>query len=356
MKKLLKRLAAGVILPSMLILGACGGGGGETSDNGGEQTPDSGSEASEDVKTINAGIGHPESNPLGQGLVKFKELVEEKSEGKIKVNTYFDATLGDDLKMTEALQAGTQEMTIPSTSPLVGILPELAAFDLPFVFNNEEEADAILDGEVGQKMMEKLPDLGLIGLGYWENGFRQITNSKRPIEKAEDLKGLRIRTMQNEVHLEAFKELGANPQPMAFSEVFTALENNTIDGQENPIPTIYTQGFHEVQDYMSITNHVYTPYIVLISKKFWDTLSDEEKQILQEAAIEAGKYQREVNRAENEETLKTLEEVGMQINVMEDAERERMQEILKPLNEKYAEQIGPIAQEMFEALEQLRGN
>lgn len=349
-KKALKRLAAGIVIPSLLVLGACGSGSNDGGTTGG--APAEGIQE----RTINAGIGLSETNPQGQGLVKFKELVEEKSEGKIKVNVFFDAALGDDIKMTEALQAGTQEITIPSTSPLVGMLNDFAVFDLPFIFNSNEEADAILDGEVGQKVMDKLPELGLVGLGYWENGFRQITNSKRPIEKAEDLQGLKLRTMQNEVHLEAFEVFGANPTPMAFSEVFTALENNTIDGQENPIPTIYSQRFHEVQDYMTISNHVYTPYIVLVSKKFWDGLSEEEQQILQEAATEARDYQRQLNRDENERMLNILQEEGLQVNELPDSERERLQEMLQPTLDKYAEEIGPIAQELFDAIDELRSN
>lgn len=356
MKKWFKNIAIGAIVPGLLLLSACGGG---SSEGGSADTDtDTDSAGSEEIqeRTINAGIGNAEVNPQGQGLNKFKELVEEKSDGKIKVNVYFDATLGDDMKMTEALQAGTQEITIPSTSPLVGILPEFGAFDLPFVFDTAEEVDTILDGEIGQQLMDKLPDLGLVGLGYWENGFRQISNSKGPIETAEDFKGLRIRTMQNPIHLDAFEALGSNPQPMAFSEVFTALESNTIDGQENPIPTIYTQRYNEVQDYMSLTSHVYTPYIMLAGKSFWDTLSDVEKEIIQEAAFEARDFQREYSREENEKALQELEDAGMSINVVSEEERAKMAEVIAPVNEKHSEQIGSIVDDMMEELEEIRNN
>nr|WP_234397024.1 TRAP transporter substrate-binding protein [Bacillus massiliglaciei] len=326
-------------------MGGCGGGSTETGN------------ASEGIQTrvIKAGIGNSESHPQGQGMNKFKELVEEKSGGKMKVQNYFDATLGDDLKMTEALQAGMQEITVPSTSPLVGIIPEYGIYDFPFVFQTSEEAYSVLDGKVGQKLLDKLPDYGLVGLGYWENGFRQLTNSKHPVKTAADFKGLKIRTMQNEVHLDAFEKLGANPSPMAFSEVFTALESHTVDGQENPLATIVTQKYDEVQTNLSLTNHVYTPFVFLVSKKFWDGLSEEEQKILRESAEEARDYQREVNRKDNESALKKLEDAGMEVNEVSEAEREKMKEIVQPVTDKYAEKFGKdLVDEMMAEVEKVR--
>lgn len=365
-KKWFSRLLMGVVLPSVLVLGACGGGSGgssSSSDNGSSSQPETNTETETenaaadgiDELVIKAGVGHNETNPQSQGLLKFKELVEERSGGKITVNTYFDATLGDDLQMTEALQAGTQEMTIPSTSPLTGIVPQFGIFDFPFIVNNSEEADALLDGPIGQKVAALVEDHGLIALGYWENGFRQMTNSKVAIEKAEDFQGLKIRTMQNEVHLDAFKEFGANPTPMAFSEVFTALENKTIDGQENPLPTIRSSKFYEVQDYLSLTNHVYTPYIVLFSKQIWDGLSEETQTIIREAAIEAGQYQRQLNREEDQASLEYLKEQGMTVTELSDEERAKLQELVRPVIDNHAQKIDPdLVQEMLDELEAMR--
>ncbi|KJE26440.1 TRAP transporter solute receptor, DctP family protein [Geobacillus kaustophilus] len=296
-----------------------------------------------------------EDHPQGQGLLKFKEIVEQKSGGKLKVQTYFSATLGDDLKMTEALQGGTQEITIPSTSPLVGMIKEFGILDFPFLFNTAEEADAILDGSIGQKLLEKLPEHGLIGLGYWENGFRHVTNSKHAIKTAEDFEGLKLRTMQNEVHIDAFKALGANPTPMAFSEVFTALESKTIDGQENPLATIKSNKFYEVQKHLSLTKHVYTPFVFLVSKKFWDTLSPEEQKILQDAAVEAGKYQRQLSREEDQKALEDLKKTGVKINEVSDEEREKMAEIIKPVVEKYAKEFSEdLVNELYSELDKIR--
>ncbi|MDQ0247549.1 tripartite ATP-independent transporter DctP family solute receptor [Bacillus fengqiuensis] len=350
MKKTIKRIALGVMLPSLMVLSACGSNGDNSAKTGGTAKVEGIQE-----RTIKAGIGNSESHPQGQGMNKFKELVEEKSGGKMKVQNFYDASLGDDLNMTKALQAGTQEITNPSTSPLVGMIPEYGILDFPFIFNNEAEADAVLDGPVGQKLMDKLEDHGLVGLAYSENGFRQLTNSKHAVKTADDFNGLKIRTMQNEIHIDAFEKLGANPSPMAFSEVFTALESKTVDGQENPLSTIKSQKYNEVQKHLSLTQHVYTPFIMLVSKKFWDGLSEEEQTILREAAVEAGKYQREVSRKENEQAIKDLEKAGMKINKVSDAEREKMKEIIQPVTDKYAEKIGKdLVDEMMTELEKVR--
>ncbi|MCM3118317.1 TRAP transporter substrate-binding protein [Neobacillus sp. MER 74] len=334
MKSLIKKIGVGLILPSLLLLSACGSSSTSSSTNG------EGKSSSIQERTIKAGIGLNEDHPEGLGLKKFAEIVSEKSGGKLKVKPFYAATLGDDQKMTEALQGGLQEITIPSTSPLVGMIKEYGIFDFPFLFNNGEEADAVLDGPVGQKLLDKLPEHGLIGLGYWENGFRQLTNSKHPVKTAEDFKGLKVRTMQNEVHLAAFKDLGANPTPMAFSEVFTALESKTVDGQENPLATIKSNKFNEVQDYLSLTKHVYTPFVFLVSKKFWDGLSKEEQKILKDSAIEAGKYQRQLSREEDKKAVEDLKADGMKVNEVSDEEKAKMKEIIAPVTEKFAEKFG----------------
>lgn len=349
MKKIatVRKVILGFLSIGLLFLSACGSNttqGGTKSNNHGIQE-----------RIIKAGIGLNEDHPEGQGLLKFKEIVEKKSGGKLKVQTYFSATLGDDLKMTEALQSGTQEITIPSTSPLVGIVKEFGIFDFPFLFNTAEEADAILDGPIGKKLLEKLPEHGLIGLAYWENGFRNVTNSKHPINTIDDFKGLKLRTMQNQVHIDAFKKLGANPTPMAFSEVFTALESKTVDGQENPLATIKSNKYYEVQDYLSLTKHVYTPFVFLVSKKFWDSLSPEEQKILQDAAVEAGKYQRELSRQEDKKALEELKKTGIKINEVSDGERKKMEEAIKPVIDKYAKEFGEdLVNEMYSELEKIR--
>ena len=172
----------------------------------------------------------------------------------------------------------------------------IGLIDFPFIVSTPEQADALLDGPLGTALLEKLPEKGLIGLGYWDLGFRNVTNSRRPITRGEDLSGIKIRVIPNPVYLETFKTFGANPVPMSFSELYTALETGTVDGQENPFLVILSNKFNEVQKYLSITNHTYSTNIILVSKKFWDKLSPAEQKIMQEAAIEARDYQRRISR------------------------------------------------------------
>lgn len=355
MKKWFKNLAVSLVIPSLLVLGGCGSG--EKTSAPAQENKQAAAPAAGGIqeRLIKAGIGLNEDHPEGIGLKKFAELVEQKSGGKMKVQAFFAATLGDDKKMTEALQAGMQEVTIPSTSPLVSDIKEYGIFDFPFLFQKEEEADAVLDGPLGQKLLDKLPEHGLIGLGYWENGFRNLTNSKQPVAKAEDFAGLKIRTMQNPIHLEAFKALGANPTPMAFSEVFTALESKTVDGQENPLPTIKSNKFNEVQDYLSLTKHVYTPFVFLVSKKFWDGLSPEEQKIMKEAAQEAGKFQRQTNRDAMGKALEELKAAGMKVNEVTPEDAAKMQETIKPVLDKFSKEIGEdLVKELYAEIEKTR--
>lgn len=332
-----------VLAMMVLVLAACGGN---------DDASEGSGEGSGETKTIRAGIGLNDSHPQYKALLKWKELVEERTDGAITVETYHSSQLGDDRSMTEALQIGSQEVTIPSTAPIANFVPEFSIFDFPFLFPNEEVADKVLDGEVGQKFLDMLEDQNLVGLAYWENGFRDITNSERPIESAEDLKGLKLRTMENELHLDAFKALGANPTPMALGELFTAMQQGTVDGQENPIPTIYLQGFYEVQDYVSATNHIYSPFVFLMSKDFFDGLTEEQQTIVTEAAVEAGTLNRELNREATAENLQDLKDEGMNYNEVSPEARQEMIDIVQPVLDEYAERIGAeTVQEVYDAIE-----
>jgi TRAP-type transport system periplasmic protein len=202
------------------------------------------------------------------------------------------------------------------------------------------EADALLDGKVGQAVMAKLPEKGLVGLVYWENGFRNLTNSKRPVTKMEDLDGIKLRVMQNNVFLDSFKTLGANAVPMPFSELFSALETKTVDGQENPFNTILSSKFFEVQKYLTVTNHVYSPWIVLVSKKWWDGLSKDEQKILQDAANESRTFERKDTREEAARALGDLKGKGMQINELPAVEAARMRDKLTRVNASIAANVG----------------
>lgn len=214
-------------------------------------------------RVIKVGIGLNEQSPQYKGLQKFKEIVEKDSKGRIEVQLFANSQLGDDTKMMTALRAGTLEMTCPSTAPIAGIDKKWMVFDFPFLFPNEEVADKVVDGPFGQKLLDSLSNHGIKGIAFWENGYRQLTNSVREVKTPADVKGLKIRTMENPVHLAAFRALGANPTPMPFGELFTSLQQRTIDGQENPLTTIYLQKFYEVQKYTTLTNHLYSPFVFI---------------------------------------------------------------------------------------------
>ena len=281
---------------------------------------------SQDIKPrlIRFGYGLNEASNQGRAAKVFADAVDKASGGKMKVRAIGAAALGPDTQMQQALIGGAQEMMVGSTATLVGITKEMALWDTPFLISNTKEADQLLDGPVGDKIRDKLQEKGLVGLVYWENGFRNLTNSKRPVTKVEDFDGIKLRVMQNNVFLSSFKTLGANPVPMAFSELFGALETNTVDGQENPYNTILSSKFYEVQKYLTVTNHVYSPWIVLVSKKWWDQLSKTEQKILADAAKTSRDFERKDTREEASKAMADLKTKGMQVNELSPAEAARM--------------------------------
>ncbi len=297
----------------------------------------------QDIKTrmIRFGYGLNEDSNQGRAAKVFAEAVQKASGGKMRVRAIGAAALGPDTQMQQALVGGAQEMMVGSTATLVGITKEMALWDTPFLFNNVQEADAVLDGPVGQTVMDQLQAKGLVGLVYWENGFRNLTNSTRPVTKMEDLNGIKLRVMQNNVYLDSFKLLGANAIPLPFSELFSALETKTVDGQENPFNTVVSSKFYEVQKYLSVTNHVYSPWIVLVSKKWWDQLSKDEHKVLLDAAVASRDYERKDTRAEAAKALADLKGKGMQVNELPAAEVERMRAKLTQVNAGISTSVGP---------------
>jgi TRAP-type transport system periplasmic protein len=307
-------------------------------------------------RTIRVSNGINQEHPVGNGVAKMTSCLTEKSGGKMKLQAFWGGALGGDLQAAQALRSGTQEMVVTSTSPLVGILPELGVFDLPFLFTNEKEADAILDGEVGKSISDKLPGVGLVNLAYWENGFRNLTNSRKPVEKLEDFPGLKVRVMQNNIFLDTFRTVGTNAVPMAFQEVFPALETRAIDGQENPLVTIDTSKIYEVQKYLSLTRHAYTPFVVLYSKALWDKLSADEQKALSECAIQGRDEQRKVSRDLSGKSLENLKKQGMIVNEVSETEQKRIRDAVKPVYEKHAATIGKdTVDRMLTALAKMRG-
>lgn len=350
MKKLILLL---VSIITITLLAACADSSENSSDSGDSESASASESGDGEVKTIRAGIGLNENHPEYKGLLKWKEIVEEKTDGALIVETYPSGQLGDDRTMAEGLQLGSLEVTIPSTAPMANFIPELAVFDFPFLFPNSEVADEVLDGPVGQKFLDMFDEQNMKALAYWENGFRNVTNSKHEIKTAADFEGLKLRTMENDLHLEAFRALGANPTPMAFTELFTAMQQGTVDGQENPIATIYLEKFYEAQDYVSTTKHIYSPFVFLMSKEFYDGLTEEQQTIVTEAAKEAGKYQRELIREESAQHLQSLKDEGMTVTEITPEARQEMKEIVQPVIDKYAEEIGKdLVQEVYDAVDE----
>jgi tripartite ATP-independent transporter DctP family solute receptor len=298
-------------------------------------------------RTIKFGHLNNPDHPISMGVKKFAELVAAKSGGKMKVQEFPSNQLGSEQQQTSALQGGVQEMQSPATTSIATIVKEFGVIDFPFAVSSFHQADALLDGPVGRSLLDRLPEKGLVGLTYWDLGFRNVTNSKRPITKAEDLDGLKLRVIPNPVFLETFRAFKANPVPMSFSELYTALETKTVDGQENPFAVILSNKFYEVQKFVSATNHVYGTNIILVSKRFWDRLSATEQKILRDAAVEARDYQRQVSRAAADKAVGELKAKGMQYNDIAVGEQQRMQQISKPVWDKVAASYDPAFMKTF---------
>ena len=287
---------------------------------------------------LKVGYSLPQTSHYGVGATVFGEQLDKLTNGKYTVKQFPANALGGEREMVEGAQIGTVDVVITSTGPVGNFVPDTLITDIPFLFKNYEHAHAVLDGPIGQEILDKFPEHDLIGLVWTENGFRNLTNSKHAVKEPEDAAGLKIRTMENPVHMEAFSKIGILPTPMAFPELFTALQQGTVDGQENPIGVIVSAKFSEVQKYLSLTNHVYSPAVIIVSPSVWDGLSDEEKAAFKEAGKAAAKAMREKVRADADSGVETLRSQGME--VVTDVDRAAFEKALEPLMAGYAEKFG----------------
>lgn len=296
-------------------------------------------------------IGHALSpgNPRYEASERFKELVEERSDGRITILHASQATQGDDVEMLTALRLGTMAFSANAQGPISTIVPEFAVIGLPFLFESLPQAWEVLDGPIGQELAEKAEEQGLVVIAYWDNGIRYVTNGVRPIEEPDDLQGLRIRTPPAPMTIDIFEALGASPEPLAFSEVYMALQQGVFDGQENPAMNIYSSNFHEVQRYLSKTGHIYEATPVVASKMIWDSLSEEDRELIREAAMEAGQYQRELVLNSNDDFLDRLAEAGMEINEVDPA---LFQEATAAVYDKWEDELGDIVPRIREAAQE----
>ena len=307
------------------------------------------SAAAQDIQERTIRFGHLNNadHPVSFGVKRFAELVTAKSGGKLKVHEFPASQLGNEMQQQSALMGGVQEMSAPATTSLAGIVKEFGLFDFPFNVATPAQADALMDGPLGQALLARLFEKGLIGLGYWDLGFRNVTNSRRPIGKLEDLEGIKLRVIPNPVFLETFKAFKANPVPMPFAELYTALETKAVDGQENPYAVILSNKFFEVQKYLSATNHVYAANILLVGKRFWDKLSPTEQGILREAAAQTRDYQRQVSRAAAAKAVGELQARGMQFNELSVAEADRLRQAAKTVTDRVAASYDPETVKLF---------
>ena len=310
-----------------------------------------------DFKERSIKVSHvvPKEHPFQVGIERYAQLVAEKTGGKMKMRGYPDGQLGAELQSISAAQGGVIEMVLVSTAAAASVVREFGVYDLPFLFNDFREVDEVLDGPTAQRLLDRLPEKGLIGLCYFENGFRHLTNSRRPVAKLEDFKGLKIRTIQNPVFVDVFNTLGANATPMPFTEVYTALESKAIDGQETPYTNIHGNRFYEVQKYVTSTGHIYGNAIVMASKKYWDQLSADEQKVLKESCTTARDFERRFNREQDPKLLADLKAKGMVHTELAPADRARLRDVLKPVYEKYAKTLGEdVVRQTLAELEKVR--
>ena len=313
--------------------------------------------SSDAPRTLRVGIGLPADSIQGRAVHDFAARVQKYTEGRLRIELQAGGKLGNDLSMVKLLQEGALEMTVPDSSTLAAWVKGFSAISYPFTFLSESEADTILDGQWGTRLLEQLGSHGLVGLAYWENGFRHMTNSKRALQNVDDFQGVRMRTMQNPLLVDSFRRLGFEAVPMPFPQVYEALKSKTVDGQENPLSTILSSRFHEVQSNLTLSSHVYSAHVLLMSRKTWDQLSTVEREALQKAAIGSRDQQRRWSRDSNVSALAQLRAKGMKIAVIPSAERERIRTRLRDVFEAHNAEIGiRIMLDLYVQLGQLRMN
>lgn len=289
-------------------------------------------------QTLKMNISVAQNSHYGAAVDTFAKEVEKRTNGRYKIQNFYSGALGAERESIEAVQLGTLDLTLTSTGPVPNFVPEVAILDIPFLFRDYAHARAVLDGPIGQDLLQKFPPKNIIALAWAENGFRNMTNNKHPVNTPADLKGLKMRTMENPVHIQAYKAFGIIPTPMAFTELFTALQQGTVDGQENPLSVISAAKFDQVQKYLTLTGHVYSPALILMSKSAWDKLSAEDKQIFLAAAKEGVKANRARIDEDERKAVGDLQAKGMQ--VVTTVDKAKFQEVLGPTFIEFGKKFG----------------
>lgn len=342
MKKIIwKKIAVAAMLPCLVLTSA--GCSMKLSNN---ENINNGNVNEEDESTygnyeIRVACENSETYPSTLGLQVMKEYVEKQSDGHITLNIYSSGQLGGEEETLEQVSQGSLEMAVASFAPVVTYDPEFEVLDIPFVYNSYEEAWMVLDSHVGTDLLNSLEDYGMVGLAFMENGFRQVTSNKGAIQTVDDFKGLKIRTMQNNNHIKFFQAMGANPTPVAFSELYMALQQHTVDAQENPIANITDKKLYEVQDYLSMTNHIYDAMPLVCNLDYFHSLPGKYQGIIRTGAVLGMEYSRFCNEEREQHILDQLSDLGMKVNTVEDSARQAMAEVAQPAAEQsIAKDIG----------------
>lgn len=287
---------------------------------------------------VKLGYATTATSHYGVGSNAFCEELEKRTSGRYKCQQFPNSALGGEREMIEAVQLGTLDVVNTSTGPIGNFVPEVNIVDIPFLFRDYDHARKTLDGPIGQELLAKFPAKGLVAIAWTENGFRHMTNSKRAIVKPDDARGLKIRSMQNKVHIQAFQSIGIQPTPMAFPELFTALQQGTVDGQENPIPVILSAKFAQVQKHLSLTGHVYSPALIIVSPALWNKLSEADKAAFREAGKLASAAQRRKVNDDERDGISQLRAAGMQVVTAVDGPAFRS--AMTPVWSEFAKQYG----------------
>ncbi len=288
--------------------------------------------------TMRISISTTQTSHQGIAIDTFAKEVEKRTNGRYKIQTFYNGALGGERESIEAVQLGTQELAYSSTGPVPNFVPETKILDVPFLFRDKAHARAVLDGPIGDDLLKKFDSKGFKALAWAENGFRHMTNSKRDVKTPDDLKGLKMRTMENPVHITAYKALGIITTPMAFPEVFTALQQGTVDGQENPLPVIMSAKFDQVQKHLSLTGHVYSPAIFVMNKAAFDKLGDADKKAFIEAAKEGTKANRARVDEDEEKGVADLRAKGME--VVENVDKSKFVAVLSSVAADFEKEFG----------------
>lgn len=342
MKNSIRKILAAVLAGTILTAGLAGCASGSAASGSGNTSSGDGAAQTEEAEGavhIIFGHGQAEGHPYQVAAESFKKEVEEATDGRVIVDIFANGSLGDEREMTESLQLGTVDMTVAVAAVLSGFDPNMDVFNFPYLFDSREQAFQVLDGEVGQEIFSGMEKEGIEIFGTFDLGFRSMTNNARPIVEPEDCKGLRIRTLESSVCVDALGCLGIDAMSMSFSELFTAMQTGTVDGQENPLFTIYNSRFYEVQKYLSLTEHFYPVCPVMVSDLMWEKVPEQDQEAVRTAISNMVDYERELAGEELDTMLVELEEKGMIIN---EVDKEAFKEAVQPVYDKYEDQYGEL--------------